>query len=451
MKKIAIIGAGWAGMAAAVAIVQGGHRATVFEAARVIGGRARAILAHGHTTQTPLVLDNGQHILIGAYTESLRLMRHVGVDIEAALLRLPLALRFADGTGLQWPQLPPPWDALVAIARATGWTRQERLALLRTALKWQLKRFRCDTPVTVADLCANLPQRLIDEFIDPLCVAALNTPAAQASGQVFLRVLHDSLFSGPGGSNLLLPRVNLGEVFPEAAARWLRGQGSIVRTGVRARTLNVMPHSGRWLINGTPFDGVVLACSNTEAARLVSHCVQTAPRAMVVPLCDWAASAQSLQFQAIATVYAQVPMQERPPGPTLSAPMLALRSHLHGPAQFVFDRGQLGGPPGLLAFVASASQGDRHSIETQVLTQAKRELGLADLLVVQTVIEKRATFACTPGLQRPERQIANGLWACGDYIHGPYPATLEGAVRSGTAAGLGVLDPPSAPQRSSAL
>ena len=243
-------------------------------------------------------------------------------------------------------------------------------------------------------------------------------------------------------------------MFPEAAARWLRGQGSIVRTGARARTLNVMPQSGRWLINGTPFDGVVLACSNTEAARLVSHCVQTAPRAMVVPLCDWAASAQGLQFQAIATVYAQVPMQERPPGPTLSAPMLALRSHLHGPAQFVFDRGQLGGPPGLLAFVASASQSDRHSIETQVLAQAERELGLADLLVVQTVIEKRATFACTPGLQRPERQIANGLWACGDYIAGPYPATLEGAVRSGTAAGLGVLDPPappSAPQRGSAL
>ena len=430
-------------MAAAVAVVQGGHRATVFEAARVIGGRARAIVAHGSGDAAPLVLDNGQHILIGAYTESLRLMRHVGVDIDAALLRLPLALRFADGSGLQWPRLSPPWDALVAIARATGWQRQERLALLRAALKWQLKRFRCDAQATVADLCASLPQRLIDEFIDPLCVAALNTPAAQASGQVFLRVLQDSLFSGPGGSNLLLPRVNLGEVFPEAAARWLRGQGSIVRTGVRARTLNAMPQSGRWLINGTPFDAVVLACSNTEAARLVSHCVQTVPRPMVIPLCDWAASAQALQFQAIATVYAQLPMpEERPSGPVLSAPMLALRSHLHGPAQFVFDRGQLGGPAGLLAFVASASQGDRSSLEAQVLAQAQRELGLEGLLPVQTVIEKRATFACTPGLQRPARQIANGLWACGDYIAGPYPATLEGAVRSGTAAGLGVLDPP---------
>lgn len=440
MKKVAVIGAGWAGMAAAMAVVQGGHRATVLEAARVIGGRARAILGHSASHEAPLVLDNGQHILIGAYTESLRLMRQVGVDVDAALLRLPLALRFADGTGLQWPRLSPPWDALVAIATARGWERQERLALLRTALKWRLKRFRCDAQVTVAELCSVLPQRLLDEFIDPLCVAALNTPAVQASGQVFLRVLHDSLFSGPGGSNLLLPRVNLGEVFPEAAARWLRGQGSIVRTGVRARTLNAMPQSGRWLINGTPFDAVVLACSSNEAARLVSHCVQTAPPAMVIRLCDWTAAAQALQFQAIATVYAQVPMQERGPGPLLSSPMLALRSHLHGPAQFVFDRGQLGGPPGLLAFVASASQGDRASLEQQVLEQAQRELGLEGLVPVQTVIEKRATFACTPGLQRPARHIANGLWACGDYIAGPYPATLEGAVRSGTAAGLGVLD-----------
>lgn len=443
MKKVAIIGAGWAGMAAAIAVVQGGHRATVFEAARVIGGRARAILCHSDNQDTPLVLDNGQHILIGAYTESLRLMRQVGVDVDAALLRLPLALRFADGSGLQWSRLPPPWDALLAIASARGWQRSERLALLRTALKWRLRRFRCDAHVTVAELCSALPQRLLDEFIDPLCVAALNTPAIQASGQVFLRVLHDSVFSGQGGSNLLLPRVNLGEVFPEAAARWLRGQGSIVRTGVRARTLNAMPQSGRWLINGTPFDAVVLACSSSEAARLVSHCVQTAPPAMVVPLCDWTAAAQALQFQAIATVYAQAPVPESGPGPVLQRPMMTLRSHLHGPAQFVFDRGQLGGPAGLLAFVASASQGDRSSVQEQVLEQARRELGLEGLVPIQTVIEKRATFACTPGLQRPARKISNGLWACGDYIAGPYPATLEGAVRSGTAAGLGVLDQPS--------
>jgi predicted NAD/FAD-dependent oxidoreductase len=113
--------------------------------------------------------------------------------------------------------------------------------------------------------------------------------------------------------------------------------------------------------------------------------------------------------------------------------MLALRSSATQPAQFVFDRGQLDGQHGLLAFVVSASQGDRATLEQQVLQQATVQLGLPPLQPVQTVVEKRATFACTPGLQRPAMQVLPGLAACGDYVDGPYPATLEGAVLSGTA------------------
>ena len=114
--------------------------------------------------------------------------------------------------------------------------------------------------------------------------------------------------------------------------------------------------------------------------------------------------------------------------------MLALPASAREPAQFVFDRGQLGGPAGLLAFVISASTGDSATLTQQVLAQAARQLGLNNLQPVQTIVEKRATFACTPGLQRPAAQIVPGLLACGDYIAGPYPATLEGAVRSGLAA-----------------
>ena len=113
--------------------------------------------------------------------------------------------------------------------------------------------------------------------------------------------------------------------------------------------------------------------------------------------------------------------------------MLSLRSNPAAPAQFVFDRGQLGGPQGLLAFVVSASAGGREALQAQVLIQARQQLGL-HLQAVQTVVEKRATFACTPALQRPGLHIAPGLVACGDYVEGPYPATLEGAVRSAMAA-----------------
>jgi predicted NAD/FAD-dependent oxidoreductase len=111
------------------------------------------------------------------------------------------------------------------------------------------------------------------------------------------------------------------------------------------------------------------------------------------------------------------------------------------PAQFVFDRGQLGGAAGLLAFVISgaAAWAERGipATEAATLAQARAELGRhlrGPLEIVRTIVEKRATFACTPALVRPPLAVAPGMFACGDYVDGPYPATLEGAVRSGVAA-----------------
>ena len=424
--RVAVVGAGWGGMAAAVRAAQAGHAVTVLEASRSLGGRARGMdvaLADGRTAR----LDNGQHILIGAYTECLDLMRTVGVDPGTALLRLPLALRFADGSGLALPDTAPPWDALVGIARARGWSVGERLALLARAARWRVQGFRCAPQASVADLCAGLPARLVREFIEPLCVSALNTPARQACGQTFLRVLHDGLFAGRGGSNLLVPRVDLGALLPEPAADWLRTRGHAVHLGRRVQTLARAPRGKGWLVDGEAFDAVMLATSSGEAARLATSA--DAPAAERPALRQWAARAQALRFGAIATVYAHAP---QPASATLlPAPMLALRS---GPAQFAFDRGQLDGTAGLLAFVISAFAGERATLEQQVLAQAADELGLPGLRVLQTVVERRATFLCTPQLDRPPLAIAPGLLACGDYVAGPYPATLEGAVRHGAAA-----------------
>ena len=411
--RVAIVGAGWAGLAAAVQAVEEGHQVTVFEAARTPGGRARGLeitLPDGRS----MTVDNGQHILIGAYTDALRLMRTVGVDPDTALQRLPLTLQFPDGAGLRLPDLPVPLDVLAGILRNRAWPLRERLGLLRAALGWKLAGFECADTLSVAGLCAGLGPRVQAELIAPLCVSALNTPADQASAQVFLRVLHDALFAVRGGSQLLLPRADLGALFPQAAVTWLQTNGATVRTGARITTVQRDTH--QWQLDGQMFDTVLLACSSTEAARLAAALNTT-----------WAATAEALHFEAITTVYAWAQDAR------LAAPMLALRHAAQRPAQFVFDRGQLGGPAGLLAFVVSASQGERDTLQAQVLAQASEQLGL-DLQAAQTVVEKRATFACTPGLQRPPQAIAPGLLACGDYVAGPYPATLEGAVRSGLAA-----------------
>ena len=437
--NVAVIGAGWAGCAAAVEATRLGHRVTVFEASRTPGGRARRVdVAHGGQN---LALDNGQHILIGAYSETLKLMAELGIDVPASFLRMPLTMQFPDGNGLVLPQLPAPFDALVGILRARGWSIADKWSLLKAATLWQLRQFKCPAAQTVADLCSSISPQVMATLIEPLCVSALNTPADRASGQVFLRVLQDSMFAVSGGSNLLLPRADLSALLPDAALGWLRNQGGQVQLGCRVSSIT--PVADSWNLAGASdaqlgqFDAIILACPPLEAARLAGS--------TALPCADWLALAEGLRYEAIATVYAHAPgarlafMAPRDKLDhesyfRLTQPMLALVSNNLQPAQLVFDRGQLGGPPGLLAFVVSASKGDAATLASQVAAQATQQLNIKGLQVLQTVVEKRATFACTPGLQRPGEVIAPGLLACGDYVDGPYPATLEGAVRSGFSA-----------------
>lgn len=423
-SRVAVIGAGWAGCAAAVEATRLGHQVSLFEAARTVGGRARKVEVE-YQGQT-LALDNGQHILIGAYTDTLALMKDVGVDADAGLLRMPLTLQFPDGDGIRLPKFPAPLDAVCGILTARGWSWGEKFSLLKVATGWHRQNFECAPALSVADICKGLPPRIMATFIEPLCVSALNTPPERSSGQVFLRVLRDSLFSVSGGSNLLLPRLDLGALLPDAACAWLKTQGAAVHTGARVQSVARTPAGWRLQLDAADagpvpvFDKVVLACPPQESARLVET--------TALPCDSWLANARSLGHEAIATVYAQAP------GARLPLPMLALRSAERFPAQFVFDRGQLGGPAGLLAFVISASHDSAAALSEQVQQQAVAQLGIHDLQVLQTIVEKRATFACTPGLKRPGMEIAEHLLACGDYVEGPYPATLEGAVRSGLAA-----------------
>ena len=434
--KVAVIGAGWAGCAAAVEATRLGHSVTLFESARVAGGRARRV--ESSLNGQPLALDNGQHILIGAYTETLRLMQTLGVDPGSSLLRLPLRLQFPNGEGLAFPRSavfaawpggprwPAAWQAAWGIAMARGWTWGDKASLLRLALRWRADGFACAPGLSVAALCKGLSPRALRGLVEPLCVSALNTPAERACAQVFLRVMQDALFSQSGGADLLLPRTDLSALLPDAALAWLAARGPAPRLGVRIQALTRSATGWQLSASGSAdldnseenFDAVLLACPPPEAARLATG-----------TMADWAAQAAGLQHEPIATVYARVVPGESAAN-KLPQPMLALHCSADAPAQFVFDRGQLGGPAGLLAFVVSASVGDKALLSAQVLAQGQAQLGL-QLELVQTIVEKRATFACTPGLLRPPAQIAPGLLACGDYVAGPYPATLEGAVRSG--------------------
>ncbi len=416
-RKVAVVGAGWAGLAAAVEATRLGRSVTLFEMAREPGGRARSVDIAGHC------LDNGPHIGIGAYRETLRLMAAVGVAPADAFARTPLRLSDPQGHGLQLRGGPATVAFVGAVLRQRGWSRGARAALLRTTLSWMLTGFRCDPSQNVAALTARLPATLRAELIDPLCIAALNTPAEHASAQVFLRVLKDALFAGAGAADLLLPRVPLSAALPIPALHWLQANGAETKLSRRVGELTAQPEG--WAVDGTAFDDVIVATPALEAARLLRT---------IAP--NWSGKAGALRHEPIITVYLSSA------GSVLPEPMLTLAADKDRcPAQFVFDRGQLGGAPGSLAFVVSGAQRwvERGRVATLAATMQQAEAALgrhlhAPLEAIALLTATRATFHCSPGLQRPPQRIAEGLYAAGDYVDGPYPATLEGAVRSGLAA-----------------
>ncbi len=412
-QRLAVVGAGWAGLTAAVRGVQAGFQVSVFEMSHHPGGRARSL------DNRPDALDNGQHILIGAYTRTLALMRELGADPAVLLHRMPLALRFPDGAGLALAAGTPAWSLLMGIARFAGTSVRERWSLTRHALGWAARGFRCDETLTVDALCAGMAPRMRELLIDPLCVAAMNTHARGASAGVFLRVLQDALLGGAGSADLLLPRRPLSELLPQPARQWLAQHGAAWLSGTRVQ--QVRRERDGWHVDGQAFDAVLLACSSTEAARLAQD---------VAPA--WAQDAAALRFEPIVTVYVQAD------GARLPSAITALHEGPQAPAQFVFDHGQLGTCAGRFACVVSGAQrwvdAGMAATEQAVLAQLRDAFPAGTWphapKVLRSVAEKRATFRCTPGLRRPPSHVALGLMAAGDYVDGPYPATLEGAVRS---------------------
>jgi len=429
----AVIGAGWAGCAAAVRLAAAGHRVSLFEAARTLGGRARRIDLDGRT------LDNGQHILLGAYRATLALMKEVGVDPGRALLRLPLQMRYplqagAEGMDFVAPRLPAPWHVAVALLRAKGLAREDKLALARfsTTARWMGWQLHHDC--SVAELLERYEQtpRLIRLMWVPLCIAALNTPPERASAQIFLNVLRDSLGARRAASDMLIPRLDLSALLPDATSDYLTRRGSLVRPGVAVGRLSPGNAPGSWRLHDRQgaelgeFSGVVLATGPEAAAPLLEGLHDTA-------------ALRALRYEPITTCYLQYPDALRLPAPFYA---LADAPERQAWGQFVFDRGQLGGESGLLAVVVSAAGqaiADGHAaLADGISRQLAADFGLPALASPQwsrVVTEKRATFSCTPGLTRPDNTgLPAGLALAGDYVAGDYPATLEGAVRSGQAA-----------------
>jgi squalene-associated FAD-dependent desaturase len=330
---------------------------------------------------------------------------------------------------------------IVALVRATGLAREDKLALaqLFTGLRWM--GWRLDQDVSVSVLLERYGQtpRLTRLMWHPLCLAALNTPPERASANVFMATLRDSLGARRAASDMLIPRLELSALFPRAAARYIESHGGVIRSGAKVGAVAPLPDAWEVEAGGQArarFDAVILATPPAAAAALL------APHAGAEAL---AAQLNAFEHEPIATCYLQYDSDMR-----LPLPFCAL---LDEPAaqrfgQFAFDRGQLDpGQAGLLAVVISAAFEaaalDQDALARAVAAQlasAFADPRLAAPLWSRVITEKRATFACTPGLARPGKLTPlPGLVLAGDYTASDYPATLETAVRSGQAAAKAIL------------
>ncbi|MEQ1661583.1 MAG: hydroxysqualene dehydroxylase HpnE [Thiobacillus sp.] len=415
--SVAVIGGGWAGCAAALTLAEAGVAVTLHEASRTLGGRARAVEVED------LTLDNGQHILLGAYTQTRALISRL--SSTDALWALPLAIHQPPDFYLRCPRLPAPMHLLAGLLSARGLSWREKFS----AVAWVQKTLRTTTlsgHQSVAQLTQQQPARLNRLLWHPLCISALNTPPESASAQIFCDVLRAAFGGRAEHSDLLLPRRDLTTLLPAPAAERIAALGGVVQMSSRVSQLADQP------------DNIALHTQNDHAHY--SHViVAVAPQHLADLLTPFPALADTLTglaaytYQPIATAYLQFDAAVR-----LEQPLYALRN---GPAQFVFDRGQSHGQAGLLALVASAASDLPDDWLEQAEAQLHQVMAVSPPRWRKRIIEKQATYACVPGLLRPAVRTAHPrIFLAGDYTVGDYPATLESATVSGVQSAEAVLE-----------
>ncbi|AUZ83528.1 FAD-dependent oxidoreductase [Methylophaga nitratireducenticrescens] len=418
-----IVGGGWSGLAATVHLAEAGQKPILFEAAKQLGGRARTV------KWQDLEIDNGQHLMIGAYQNMLDLLKRIGIEENSVFQRTALDLHILDP---KYPSLHLsahpllPWQLalLPKLISCLGW--QELRFFLRLARQLNAPSFTQN--ITVEQWCRQTGQstRLITQLWIPLCLAILNTPIEQASASVFAATLRDSLTAKRKSADLLIPKKPLGNILPEPARHFITEHGGEIKSQSRIEKIVIENRKVVGVITGNKeyfaTDNIIVAVSPSILYKLLGEQLNL-PKVSEYP---------------ISTVYLQYSPQFR-----LKAPIIGLSSSL---PQWVFDRSDQS--PGLIAVVISGP-GEHESLTKQQLTE-QVVLALTELLpdlpanydTAHVIREKRATFRCgvVENNQRPScKTTINGLWIAGDYAENPYPATLESAVMNGFRAAEKVL------------
>lgn len=425
LQPVIVVGGGWGGLACAVELSRLGHPVTVLEAAKQLGGRARRVPFNG------LTVDNGQHVMLGAYQHTLNLLQQLKVPLESALHRDKLALCLQDCHGKSWqlqlPHLLTPLNLFVGLLRARGFTLRDRWHALRFGLKLFTNSFKLDDDTSVAAFLISQRQtrNVITALWEPICLASMNTPIEEASAKIFIRVLHDSFCKSHRDADMIIPRTDLGALLPDPAFDYIEQQGGFVHLSQRVTSL---------VIRGRHVEGVICEDNKYQAPQVVLAIPPHACQVLIKDhpaLHDIAYNLSGFSYHPICTIYLQYPASVQPDRP--------MQGLLGGTTQWIIDR-RMCGQPGLIAAVISGPgshmQLDNGELAQRVLAELHECFphwpAVEDVLIVR---EKRATFSCRSGISaiRPDNASpVKGLWFAGDFTNTGYPATIESAIISGT-------------------
>lgn len=424
---IAIVGAGWAGVASAITLHDLGYRVRVFESSHLLGGRARCA-----TDSTFGTIDCGQHLFMGAYTHTLKLIDRLNPCAPGdlpLLSRVPLYLMSASqdfkfSTPSGWR---PPLHLAIGLINAKGLRWRDKFKLAQCLLA-------IDRPPAQATVLGWLthhkqPSVLVDKIWQPLCVAMLNTPVEHACATLFVRVLHDTLASSTrGATDLILAQTDLSSLAPQRLTQIVDCQLGHTVGDLRCRTDSIQ-------VDGQSFDGCIVATPPYRAATLLAQSGLHQPR-----LASLLTELNQFTHAPITTCYLRLVA----PYP-LPAPMLMLTEN---PAQgwfgqWLFERqthDKIARQTDWVVVISDSAQAIAHAdkealikgIYAQLTHQLSAQRSLPPIRAYRVITEKKATFVARPGLIRPNGRTPDPrLMLAGDYTDTGYPAVVEGAVMSG--------------------
>ena len=434
-KKVLVLGAGFAGLTAAAELIFRGHDVTLIEGRALLGGRAHSFA----DAKTGLVLDNGQHILMGCYHESLALFRTLGVmDRLHSPPRVDVPFASEKGRSRMTATAPNPFHLLSALLGYRELNAADKWAAAKLALRMRLGRdpFTNETVEAWLKRWGQTPN-LIRALWEPLCIAALNEPVSTASAPLFATVIRRSFLAGASDSSILLSRVGLSELFAPEVKRLLE----MCKGTLRMQTM----------VTGLAFaDGKLRTITFSDGSTIQPEAVVSALpwhvlRGLLPADSKLAKACGEIHDAPIVSLHLWLDR------PVLNEPFIGL---LDSPVHWVFSRDHILGPnPAgqeghVITAVVSGARDlvDKTGPELEELTLRELTRFLpeaAGVRVLHRMVYKSrsATFAATPDTEplRPGTTTEwSNFWLAGDWTDTGYPATIEGAIASGKRAARAV-------------